>query len=107
MKVLHRLSVFVITAVLSFNSYAFPEIPFCPAGGPPGWMNHFNYKRDQNIWRRYAQYSSPAYLQSEYYRPVYSAPSTPPTYNRPDYYTPTYNYNQNRLWQGALPTTSN
>lgn len=41
----------IFVSMLPIDSYAFPEIPFCPAGGPPGWLNHFNYNREQNIWR--------------------------------------------------------
>lgn len=68
----NSLTIVTITCMtlISTNSFAFPEIPFCPAGGPPGWLNHFNYKRDQNIWRH--QY---------YQRP-------PVNYSMPDYRTP-------------------
>lgn len=55
------------------TSIAMPEIPFCPAGGPPGWFNHFNYKRDQNIWQRQMAYNN--MLQQQARRP--SAPNRP------------------------------
>jgi hypothetical protein len=61
-------------SILPLDSYAFPEIPFCPAGGPPGWLNHFNYKRDQNIWRlqqRRYQYNTPYRYVNDYYSPSY------------------------------------
>ena len=98
-----------ITAFLSMlplDSYAFPEIPFCPAGGPPGWLNHFNHKRDQNIWRlqhRQYQNSSIPRHASSYYRPSYQ-PGFSPDYrgvNVPNYYrilpyTPAYRYQYER-----------
>ena len=81
MKVLFKLSIISIAAALSANSHAFPELPFCPAGGPPGWMNHFNYKRDQNIWRHYRPVT--------YYQPYYN-PGFRPFYYKPGYYRPGY-----------------
>ena len=36
---------------LSTNLSAYPEIPFCPAGGAPGWMNYIDYKRNQKRWQ--------------------------------------------------------
>ena len=45
-------SIFILLSFLIIqNSHAWPELPFCPSGGPPGWMNYFDYKRDQNNWR--------------------------------------------------------
>ena len=35
--------------IFSQQVLAARELSFCPAGGPTGWLNHFNYKRDQNI----------------------------------------------------------
>jgi len=49
-----------------------PELPFCPGGGPPGWFNHFNYKRDQNIWHH-----QNAYRNSDHHRHDYQFNNTP------------------------------
>jgi len=43
----------VLSLTTAQNSYAWPELPFCPSGGPPGWMNYFDYKRDKNNWRNH------------------------------------------------------
>ena len=107
MKVPLKLSIVLVSALLSTNSYAFPELPFCPGGGPPGWMNHFNYKRDQNIWRHYSQYRNPAYSRAVN-QPVYNAPLnyTPnnyaPAYSRPvnRYEHPPAYYNPGIYYQG-------
>lgn len=96
-------------ASLTTNSYAFPELPFCPAGGPPGWMNHFNYKRDQNIWRHYSAYPypSPAYNRPAYYWPSQGYGYSP-NYNRPyGYSTLPYNYYQNYSQPANAPFRSN
>ena len=104
MKVLFKLSIIFIITSLSANSYAFPELPFCPAGGPPGWMNHLNHKRDQNIWRHYLQNASPAYFRpNNGYTPAYL-----PNYNRPyNYSTPPYNYNRNYSQLRTAPSRNN
>jgi len=39
--------------IISKQVLAAKELSFCPAGGPGGWLNHFNYKRDKNILSRY------------------------------------------------------
>ena len=80
--ILMRLSLIFIALSLPTSAMSFPgfprnELPFCPGGGPPGWLNHFDYKRDQNIRRRYPAYQSP------FLRPYYNRP--PPhnaAYNR-------------------------
>jgi hypothetical protein len=77
MKTLLKYFLTAFLSMLPLGSYAFPEIPFCPAGGPPGWLNHFNYKRDQNIWRlqqRRYQYSAPRRYTNNYYAPSYRPP---------------------------------
>ena len=65
---------------LSTNLSAYPEIPFCPAGGAPGWMNYIDYKRNQNKWQhnRYPNYS-PATTYTGNYYPL---PNTLPLYNK-------------------------
>lgn len=89
MKVLLKLLIIFVFASLATNSHAFPELPFCPAGGPPGWINYFNDKRDQNIWRHYLQNTAPAY------RPNHNMP-----YN---YYAPPYRYNRGLPQSRATP----
>ncbi len=73
MRVLTKFLLILIALCLSTNCFARWEIPFCPAGGPPGWMNYFDDKRDQNIWRHYLNYP-PANSYQNYYRPVYNRP---------------------------------
>ena len=31
----------------SANAFAFPELPFCPLGGPPGWFNRMTPDNDR------------------------------------------------------------
>ena len=92
MKVSLKFLIIFLTTVLTANSHAFPELPFCPAGGPPGWINYFNDKRDQNIWRQHSRYPSPAYGRPAYNSPVYRyEPGFRSNYN----YSPVpYNSNQ-------------
>lgn len=33
--------------VQSSNGFPRKEFPFCPGGGPPGWMNYFDYQQDK------------------------------------------------------------
>lgn len=70
------------------------EFPFCPSGGPQGWMNYFEYKRDKNRWQQYIQYQKnhsyipenylPAYAQNYDYNsyPEYEAIHTPQSFQR-------------------------
>ena len=107
MKALLKLLIIFISSVLTANSHAFPELPFCPGGGPPGWMNYFNDKRDQNIRRHYAPQYSPAFRQPSHYNSYYGYnPAARPDHNRPYRYPSTsYNYQQNHIKPGArLPT---
>jgi hypothetical protein len=62
-----------------------PELPFCPAGGPPGWYNRFIQQHDNNRWRNNYAYSSPQYYQPAYYqaRPYYPAYPGPYTQQPP------------------------
>jgi len=73
-----KLSTTAFFACLSFsltpNGFAMPELPFCPAGGPPGWFNYFNDKQDQNRWQRRNNYRPsyrPAYPPVNYYQNYY------------------------------------
>ena len=107
MKTSFKFFIFLILCTLTSVSHAFPELPFCPAGGPPGWLNHFNYKRDQNILRHYAQNNLPAYGQTGYYRPRYGYGYTPVyrgTYQRPAYY---FSPLQNNGYRNNLPPYRN
>ncbi len=71
------------TTAMSFPGFPRKELPFCPGGGPSGWLNYFDYKRDQNIRRRYQNYQHPN-LQS------YDNKSRPhrSAYSRPYPYSP-------------------
>lgn len=41
--------IFVLLAsTISFSVNAFPELPFCPMGGPPGWMHRFLDRHDHD-----------------------------------------------------------
>ena len=94
MKTSFKLFTILITGIISPNSYAFPELPFCPAGGPPGWLNYFNDKRDQNNWRRYSRYNYALQRSSRYpsyYGPAYSPMHRPYNHTvRPGSYAPHY-----------------
>jgi len=57
----------VFSLSVSPSSYGWPELPFCPSGGPPGWMNYFDYKRDKNNWRNH--------FQNQNYQGYYSTPA--------------------------------
>ena len=58
---------------LEAKAFFFPEIPFCPLGGPPGWANRI-YNDD------YYRYPPPGYTAGYWYRPYrgsypYSSPA--------------------------------
>ena len=68
----------------SMQAVAFPEMPFCPLGGPPGWANRVlgdrydyytppPYYNNQPYWQSYPQYS-PVYPGGYPYR-WYSPPA--------------------------------
>jgi hypothetical protein len=71
---------FFPVSAMSFPSFPRNELPFCPSGGPTGWMNYFDYKKNQNIRRRYPD------LQSLYLRPYYQRPPQ----NGQNYYVPAF-----------------
>lgn len=87
MKITLNSVIILLLSTFSTSGYAFPELPFCPAGGPTGWLNHFNYKRDQNIWRRHSQYRPAVYNKRRY----------------PGYYYPAYNPVHRRFNPGTQP----
>lgn len=72
------------------SGFSFPELPFCPAGGPPGWFNHFTQNRDYNYPRNRYPYATVQYYQanpyqSQTYAPNNTVPDTqilPPADNR-------------------------
>ena len=79
-----KLLLIISTLCFSIDSQARKEIPFCPAGGPPGWMNYFDHERDRNKWKRYNKIP-PA--DNKFYYPVYGQPPALPVYpyiSRPD-----------------------
>jgi hypothetical protein len=79
------IALFLPASAMSFPDFPRNELPFCPSGGPAGWMNYFDYKRDQNIWRRYPNFQSP-YLRPYYQRSSQKRPSE----NRQTYYAPAF-----------------
>lgn len=88
MKALLKLFIIVVAGTFTTRISAFPELPFCPAGGPPGWLNYFNDKRDKNIWRRYSRYNP--YGQNAGRYPGYLVPVYGPSYMRYNYVPPPY-----------------
>ena len=79
MKPIIKLLLILISASLSTSTFAYPEIPFCPAGGAPGWMNYIDYKRNQNRWQN--AYSPRSYQQSNYPPAAYRQNFAPYTNN--------------------------
>jgi len=65
--------------IISKQVLAAKELSFCPAGGPTGWLNHFDYKRDKNILsqyqRRYPGRPFPYPMKSPHarYHPFYAS----------------------------------
>ena len=84
-------TLFALLLSLSFtsSSFAFPELPFCPAGGPPGWFNRLTQNNDHYRWRNHNGYGAP-----QHYRPAYNQ-------QRP--YTPVYNPRTTYNAQRPLP----
>ena len=76
------ISLLTVSNVQSSNGYPRTEFPFCPGGGPLGWMNYFDYQRDKNRSRRYQRQQSP-YLNPYYSR---ATPNAPVYYVRMPYY---------------------
>jgi hypothetical protein len=67
------LAVIKRTVLVSLLAYAsvtgatsFPEVPFCPFGGPTGWMNRITGYDDYGGYNRYPP---PVYYPSPYYQP--------------------------------------
>jgi len=65
--------------IISKQVLAAKELSFCPAGGPTGWLNHFDYKRDKNILsqyqRRYPGRPFPYPMKSPHARYHHSTPA--------------------------------
>lgn len=76
-----KIFIICLITTASQSSSARNELPFCPSGGPPGWMNYFDNKRDQNI-RRHQNY--PSYNYRPWYRSDYNRSSA----NGPAYLGP-------------------
>ena len=64
MKMLTMQLLILLSLLMTNTAFAFPEIPFCPAGGPPGWMNYLESRHNQNKW--YGRQYPPAYYYSNY-----------------------------------------
>jgi len=69
MKTLFSLLITLLSLSFTSPSFAFPELPFCPAGGPPGWLNRFTHNHDHYRWRNQNTYRTP-----QHYRPAYNQP---------------------------------
>ena len=76
MHFIYRLVILLILSVAAKSSYAFPEIPFCPLGGPPGWMNRLTHHHRHYI---------PPYYPASYSGNDYPAAVHAPVAVRPGY----------------------
>ena len=72
----------VMTLPAVVQAFSFPEISFCPLGGPPGWFNRISGEHD----RRY--YPPPPVMPSNYYPAVapYRWQTPAPGYSPPPIY---------------------
>jgi hypothetical protein len=68
----------LVLAFFSSSASAFPEIPFCPIGGPPGWFNRMTGEYQQY---RYPPVPPPLPYFQSYPVPAYPAyqSTVPPT----------------------------
>lgn len=86
-RVVRKRLLIVLVMVIPVNVNAFPEIPFCPLGGPPGWMN-----RMFNHHHRPVYYAPPVYVYPPGYQSAIRRQMPPvppgPAYSRPGYYPP-------------------
>jgi hypothetical protein len=85
MKTLINTFFLLIVLPFSMSVCAFPEIPFCPAGGPPGWMNYFDYRQNQNRWAPNHYYSE-NHLPANYYQIPHHSNNGNYTNNHPGYF---------------------
>ena len=60
----------VLTSLGTTRVAAFPEIPFCPLGGPPGWANRIFDDRD-DYYALPPYYGVPYSQRYPQYSPVY------------------------------------
>ncbi|MBT8130556.1 MAG: hypothetical protein KJP10_11225 [Gammaproteobacteria bacterium] len=67
-RLIKQAAVLIPLLLGSAGAAAFPEIPFCPLGGPPGW------------WNRMVDDDDHYYPPPPYYPPLQAAP-----YQRPHY----------------------
>ncbi len=66
----------LVTGMLAAKANAFPEIPFCPLGGPPGWMHRI---LDRHGDHRHSGLPYPA----AYYSESYSSGAAPAPFQQP------------------------
>ncbi len=63
--------------------FSFPEIPFCPEGGPPGWFNRMTGQHNQRYYGPVPVFS-PAYppVSPQYWNPqnLQQSPAYPAVY---------------------------
>jgi hypothetical protein len=84
----------VVILLLMYASVAgatsFPEFPFCPLGGPTGWMNRITGYDDYDgydRYNRYDRYPPPGYYPSPYYQPDWRYSTQPGTQCDPSRHT--------------------
>lgn len=71
-----------ITLPSMASGFSFPEIAFCPLGGPPGWFNRMTGQHD----RRY--YAPPPRVMRPVYPPVAPYGWQSPVMQQPPLYFP-------------------
>jgi len=73
---------------LRAQAFVFPELPFCPLGGPPGWANrllhadHYRYRhpypQTRSCWQKPLPYhgsATPMILPAQRWPPAHRAPA--------------------------------
>jgi len=64
-----RAALLIPLLIGSADAWAFPEIPFCPLGGPTGWWNRMTDDDDHRYYRPPPYYPPP--VAAPYRTPVY------------------------------------
>jgi hypothetical protein len=79
---LKRIAWSVLLLLGSTGAQAFPEIPFCPLGGPPGWLNRI-FDDDDHRYYPPPYYSPPPPVAAPYWNRGGIYPYPPPNYRYP------------------------
>lgn len=69
---LNRLALLILLLLGSAGAQAFPEIPFCPLGGPPGWLNRLTDDDDHHRYYPPPYYPPPVAVPYWYQGAPYS-----------------------------------